>query len=250
MLDRHSPVPLYRQLQELLRQWIEAGHYKPGDTLPPVPDLESQFAVSRITVRQAIAELAQEGLLQSERGRGTFVREPKITQKLNQISSWAETIQAIGMMPRTVEIQIEEVEPPTDVKLTIPVSADGTVIRIKRLRYANEEPMCTMINFIRSDYVPNLAREGLIGESLYETLEHRYNITLSHAEETVEATLADKQTAEKLKINKGDPLLVVTRVTYNQIDEPFEVVKVKSRADKYQYSAMLTGRPKSFNTVI
>jgi len=244
MIDRQSPVPLYRQIQEQLRQWIEEGHYKPGDILPTVPELESQFAVSRITVRQAVAELAQEGLLETERGKGTFVREPKITQNLNQITSWAETIKAIGMKPRTTEIKIEEVEPPANIRGIIPISSDGTVIRIKRLRYANEEPMCTMVNYIRSDYVPRLAQEGLISESLYETLEQRYNITLSHAEETVEATVADKMTAEKLKINEGEPLLVVTRVTYSQNNEPFEVVKVKSRADKYQYSATLTGRPK------
>lgn len=245
MLDRQSPVPLYRQIQDLIRQWIEAGYYKPGDALPPEPDLESQFSVSRITVRQAIAELAKEGLLERERGKGTFVREPKITQKLNQITSWAETIQAIGMTPRTVECRIEEVKHPTFLKGIIPTSADGTVIRVTRLRYANDEPMCIMINYIRSDYAPRLAQEGLISESLYETLEKRYSITFGHAEETVEAIVADKLTAKKLKINEGDPLLAVTRVTYSQNNEPFEVVKVKSRADRYQYSATLTGRPKN-----
>jgi GntR family transcriptional regulator len=245
MLDRHSPIPLYRQIQELLRQWIETGDYKPGDVLPPEPDLESQFAVSRITVRQAIAELVQEGMLERERGKGTFVREPKITQKLNQITSWAETIKAIGMAATTVESRIEEAEPPAWVKRIIPTSADGTVIRITRLRYANDEPMCIMVNYIRSDYVPRLAQEGLISESLYETLEERYKIMLSHAEETVEAAVADKLAAEKLKMNEGEPLLVVTRVTYSQNNEPFEVVKVKSRADKYQYCATLTGRPKN-----
>jgi GntR family transcriptional regulator len=245
VLDRRSPVPLYRQIEELLRQWIEEGNYKPGDVLPSEPDLESQFEVSRITVRQAIAELVQEGLLERERGKGTFVREPKITQKLNQISSWAETIQAIGMTPRTVESRIEEVKPPAWVKRIISPSANGRVTRITRLRYANDEPMCIMTNYIRSDYVPRLEQEGLISESLYETLERRYKILLNHAEETVEATVADKMTAEKLKIYEGDPLLIVTRVTYNQLEEPIEVVTVKSRADRYQYSATLTGRPKS-----
>lgn len=250
MVDRQSPVPLYRQIQDQLQQWIEAGLYKPGDVLPSEPDLESRFAVSRITVRRAISELAKEGLLECERGKGTFVREPKITQRLNQITSWAETILAIGMTPRTVERQIEEVKPPAFLKGIIPTSADGTVIRITRLRYANDEPMCIMTNYIRSDYAPRLVQEGLISESLYETLEQRYKIMLSHAEETVEAAVADKLTAEKLKMNEGEPLLVVTRVTYSQNNEPFEVVKVKSRADKYQYSALLTGRPKNNNSVI
>lgn len=244
MIDRQSPVPLYRQIQSLIHQWIEAGLYKPGDLLPSEPDLESQFVVSRITVRRAIAELAKEGLLEGVRGKGTFVREPKITQKLNQITSWAETIKAIGMTPRTLERRIEETKLPAFLKGILPTSANGKVIRITRLRYANDEPMCIMINYIRSDYAPNLVQEGLISESLYETLEQRYKIMLSHAEETVEAAVADKRTAEKLKMNEGEPLLVVTRVTYSQNNEPFEVVRVKSRADKYQYSALLTGRPK------
>ena len=245
MLDRQSPVPLYRQMRDTLRQWIETGVYKPGDILPPEPDLESQFEVSRITVRQAIVELVQEGLLERERGKGTFVREPKITQKLNHISSWAETILAMGMTARTVDCRIEEVEPPVWVKRILPVGADEKVTLVIRLRYANDEPMCIMTNYILSDYVPGLARDGLISESLYDTLEHKYNLVLSRAEETVEAMVTDKKTAEKLKTYEGAPLLVVTRVTYDQNDLPFEVVKVKSRADKYQYSATLTGRPKS-----
>jgi GntR family transcriptional regulator len=243
MLDRQSPVPLYRQLEELLRRWIEAGDYKPGDLLPPEPDLESRFGVSRITVRQAIAELVQQGLLERERGKGTFVREPKITQKLNQITSWAETIQAIGMSPRTLEIEIEKVQAPAWVERLMPSSLGEPVVKITRVRYANDEPMCIMTNYIKSAIVPGLKQEGLIGESLYETLESRYNLILSHAEETVEAALANKLSAAKLKIDEGSPLLVVTRVTFFQNNEPFEVVKAFSRADRYQYSATLMGRP-------
>jgi GntR family transcriptional regulator len=247
MLDRQSPIPLYRQIRDTLRQWIEVGDYKPGDILPPEPDLEAQFEVSRITVRQAITDLVQEGLLERERGKGTFVREPKITQRLNQISSWAETILAMGMTARTMECRIEEVAPPTWVKRIIPVGVEETVTLISRLRYANNEPMCIMTNYILSDYVPGLVQEGLISESLYDTLEHKYNLVLSRAEETVEAMVANKKTAEKLRTYEGAPLLVVTRVTYDQNDLPFEVVKVMSRADKYQYSATLTGRPRNPN---
>jgi GntR family transcriptional regulator len=243
MLDRQSPVPLYRQMRDTLWQWIESGVYKPGDILPPEAELEAQFEVSRITVRQAIAELVQEGLLERERGKGTFVREPKITQNLNQISSWAETILAMGMIARTVECLIEEVPPPSWVKRLIPVGVEENVTRIYRLRYANDEPICIMTNYILSDYVPGLVQEGLISESLYDTLEHKYHLLLGHAVETVEAKVADKKTAEKLQTYEGAPLLVVTRVTYDQNDLPFEVVTVVSRGDKYQYSATLTGRP-------
>jgi GntR family transcriptional regulator len=245
MLDRQSLVPLYRQIRETLRQWIENGDYKPGDVLPPEPYLETQFEVSRITVRQAIAELVQEGLLERERGKGTFVREPKITQRLNQITSLTETIQAMGKTVKTVECRIEEVEPPGWIKRILQPQDGKSVVRIERLRYMNDEPMAIMVNFILADYVPGLKEEGLMSESLYKTLEQKYNLTLHRAEETVEATVADKETAGKLKTQEGAPLLVVTRITYDQGDVPFEVVKVKNRAEKYQYSATLTGRPRN-----
>jgi GntR family transcriptional regulator len=245
MLDRQSPVPLYRQLRDTLRQWIESGVYKPGDILPPEPTLEAQFDVSRITVRQAIVDLVQEGLLVRERGRGTFVREPKITQNLNQLTSWAETIMSMGMTARTVECRLEEAGPPVWVARRLGTGLDQRVLVVKRVRYANDEPMCIMINYIVSRYVPGLLDDGLTSESLYEIMENKYNIVLSRAEETVEAVLADEQQAKTLKTYEGAPLLSVTRVTYDQNDFPFEVVKAVSRGDRYQYSATLMGRPRN-----
>jgi GntR family transcriptional regulator len=245
MLNRQSPIPLYRQLRDTLRHWIESGTYKPGDTLPPEPDLETQFDVSRITVRQAIVELVQEGLLVRERGRGTFVREPKITQNLNQITSWAETIMAMGMTAKTVECKLEEGKPPLWAARLLGIGIDEKVVIIKRVRSANDEPMCIMTNYILSRYAPGLVKEGLSSESLYETLEKKYHIVLGRAEETVEAVVADDYQAKTLKTQAKSPLLSVTRITFDQNDTPFEVVKAVSRGDKYQYSTTLTGRPKS-----
>ncbi len=244
MLDRQSPVPLYRQLKDTLRQWIENGVYRPGDALPPEPTLEAQFDVSRITVRQAIIDLVQEGLLVRERGRGTFVKEPKITQNLNQITSWAETIMAMGMTAKTVECRLEETVPPVWVARLLDIDPDQHVTVLKRVRYANDEPMCIMTNYIVSRYVPGLVEEGLSSESLYEVIETRFNVVLSRAEETVEAVVADEYQAKTLKTYVGAPLLSVTRVTYDHNELPFEVVKAVSRGDRYQYSATLTGRPR------
>lgn len=244
MLDRQNPVPLYRQLRDTFRQWIETGVYKPGDILPPESALEAQFDVSRITVRQAIIDLVQEGLLVRERGRGTFVKEPKITQNLNQITSWAETIMAMGMTAKTVECRLEETGPSVWVARLLGIGLEQRVTVIKRVRYANDEPMCIMTNYIVSRYVPGLTEEGLICESLYEMIENKYNVVLSRAEETAEAVVADEYQAGTLKTYEGAPLLSVTRVTYDQNDLPFEVVKAVSRGDRYQYSATLTGRPR------
>ena len=244
MLNRHSPIPLYHQLRETLRQSIENGRYKHGDALPTEAELESQFNISRITVRRAIIDLVNEGLLSRERGRGTYVSKPKITQKLNYITSWAETVIGMGMSVKTIDCIIEYVVAPSWVARLLVIPTGQEVTRISRVRCADAEPMCIMTNHLLSDYVPGLVEDGLQSESLYETLENRYHFVLGKAEELVEAVLADEHQAKVLKICKGAPLLSVTRVTYDVHDVPFEVVKAVSRADKYQYSSTMMGRPK------
>ncbi|MHB8066105.1 MAG: GntR family transcriptional regulator, partial [Ruminiclostridium sp.] len=115
---------------------------------------------------------------------------------------------------------------------------------LERTRYADGEPTCLMTNYLVPSVVPGLLEKGLIGESLYETLEKRYNIILNRAEETVEAKSAKQGEAVQLQIKRGSPLLYATRVTYDITDRPVEVVVSITSADKYSYKIKLSGRTK------
>lgn len=238
-LDKASPVPLYHQLKEQLIHMIEEK-YQPGDLLPAEPEIEQMFGVSRMTVRLAMGALVEEGMVIKQRGRGTFVQTPKIIHSLTSITSWTQQMKERGLVPKTVDMELERVAPPRKIAAMLGITAaEERVIRIKRIRHANDEPMCIMINYLRESFVPGLLEQGLRDESLYNVLKRDYGLQIAKAQETVGAREASEHEAEVLKIQPYSPVLFVSRLSYLSHGTPFEVVHVISRADRYQYQIML-----------
>lgn len=245
LLDKSRPIPLYYQVKESLLEKIKSNQFKVGDLIPSESELQEEYNVSRITIRRAIQELVQEGHLYTRQGRGTFVSKPKVSQELNLITSWAETMAAMGMRPETKKIEYFEEPAPVNIARLLDIPIGDKVYRIERLRYADGEPTCIMTNYLSPAVVPGFLAKGLKSESLYETLEKHYSIVLSRAEETVEAKAAKASEAELLNIKRGAPLLCATRVTYDITDRPVEVVISITRADRYSYKIRMTGRSRT-----
>ncbi|MBE3557712.1 MAG: GntR family transcriptional regulator [Ktedonobacteraceae bacterium] len=214
-------------------------NYKPGDMLPTEPELEKMFGVSRMTVRLAMDALVEEGLVIKRQGRGTFVQQPKITHDLKSITSWTQQIRSRGLIPRTISTKIERVAPSRKLMQFFQIDEQEPLICIKRVRYASDEPMCIMINYLREKDVPGLLEKGLQRESLYETLEQEYGIVIAEAQDIVEAREAAPAEAEELHIKAYSPVLFVTRYSYLPNNQPLEVVYLTSRADRYQYHIIL-----------
>ena len=242
VLVRATGLPLWLQVKQSLSRAIEG--MKSGESIPPEPDLVERFSVSRITVRKAIDELVVEGRLQRQQGRGTFVTRPKLTHELNTLTSWTESVSALGYRAATTQTSLTEGAPPRKVVQLLKLTPGEVAVRLYRIRSAEGEPLCIMVNYLNSRFVPGLARQGLTGESLYATLERRYHLTLERAEDTVEARECTEEEANVLGITAGTPVIQVTRVTYLPDDVPLEVVFATSRADRYQYRVSLSGRPR------
>src|SRR5438270_13113239 len=98
---RNSPLPRYYQLKEIMRDRIRSGEWKPGDLIPSERELGEQYGISRMTARQAITDLVNEGLFYREQGKGTFVSQRKITQQLIHLTGFTEDIRARGQRPST-----------------------------------------------------------------------------------------------------------------------------------------------------
>ncbi|NPV53880.1 MAG: GntR family transcriptional regulator [Firmicutes bacterium] len=244
-LCKVPPIPLYYQLKEIIRQQIEDGIYKPGDAIPNETELQEKYKLSRSTVRKAVEELVADGLLIKRQGKGTFVQKPKITQNLNLITSFGETLVARGLTPKISNVEVEEIPAPAKIAQMLGLNVGDPVIHIFRLYLADDDPIALMTNYLIPQLVPGLSREDLCKYSLYQILEHKYDLTLATADETMEARCADEYEADMLNVVKGAPLLHVTRVTYSLDGSPIEVAIVTSRADRYSYSIKLSGREKS-----
>ena len=236
--------PRYRQIARALQAEIEQS-LRPGDPIGTEAELELRFGVSRITIRRAIDELVHDDLLVRRQGSGTFVAQRKVTEELGVLHSWTERMHELGFEPRTVDCEMMQVIPPMWVAEALqldPLNPEP-VLRIQRLRYADEEPLSLMVDYIRTRFAPDLAAKGLDGESLYETLEGRYGLDLARAKDTVTARRATLFEARLLGIEQDDPVLYVTRVTYLPDEEPLAAATVVSRADRYEYR--ITGLPRS-----
>jgi GntR family transcriptional regulator len=240
-LSDENPLPYYQQLYAILRDKIIGGSWKPGDLLPSEMDLIEQFEVSRITVRQALELLVEEGLIFRRRGRGTFVAVPSIEQGLNRIVSFTEDMRRRGLRPGT-EVISASVMPAMDEiaeKLQVPVGED--LARYERLRLADGEPMSVEISQLVLRYCPGILDKNYAERPLREELEKTYNIYLVRAHQIIHATAANKALSNQLLVPAGTPLFYIERVSYSQQDIPIEFLQLYFRGDRYKLYNELRG---------
>ncbi len=232
---------LYVRIKDWLRSEIEAKRYQTGDRIPTEHELMKRFGVSRATVQHAIRELVLEGWLYRVQGSGTFVARPKYRQTLSRLTSFTEDMHLLGLTPSStlLQFQKEKADPPVAEALRIP--PNSVVLRIERLRFANDEPMAINLSFLPQALVPDdLEPRSLEEQSLYSILESRYGFILSRAEQTLETALADEYAAKLLRVPVGAPLLLVEGVVFLKNGTPIEWVQIRYRGDRYKFHLTAT----------
>ena len=232
---RNSPLPRYYQLKEILRERTRSGEWKPGDLIPSERELSEKYGISRMTARQAITDLVNEGLFYREQGKGTFVSERKITQQLIRLTGFTEDIRARGQRPgtRVLSAEMRLADEATAEKLRI--DAGTLIFHLQRLRLADGEPLAIELSQISFKGCEKLLEEDLELNSLYRVLETKYGIPLMEADQELEAGLAGNENAQLLKISLGSPVLFTRRVTYTERNQPIEYAKAVYCGNKYTF---------------
>lgn len=238
-LDRKSFTPLYAQIQQGLREAIDSGEVAPGSAVPSERELSEKYGVSRMTARQALRALRQDGLVYRERGVGTFVAKRKIDVHTRNLAGFTKDMRRRGLKPssRVILLKREAASPATAEELGI--EAGEQVFRSERLRLADGTPMAYESSYIPTALCPELDQYDLGRESLYRILEEEYGITMQRAEETLEAAGASRREARLLDVKTNAPLLIVRRVVYSDKDRAVESVKTIYRADRYSVTFRL-----------
>ena len=233
-IDRSSPMPLYHQLKELLRNEIKQG-MRPGQQLPTEQELIQRYQLSRITVIQAIKALEQEGLVQRIRGKGTFVSKPKIEQRLSKIFGFTQELQQRGMQPGTRLISAEQVHVPAHIAAELEVAADSKAWELRRLRLADGEAIAIQTAYIPVTSCPGLDVEKLSqSPSLYRLLREDHGLVATRARESyVAGVVSDPKEARLLQSRVGTPVLLATRTTFDAKGRAFEYVASILRGDRY-----------------
>jgi GntR family transcriptional regulator len=230
---RHSPVPRYHQLKEILREKIRSGEWKPGDLIPSERELSETYGISRMTTRQAITDLVNEGVFYREQGKGTFVTKHKITQQLMRLTGFTEDIRARGQQPSTKVLSAQMCPADEITAERLHVSTGDLIVCLQRLRLADGEPLAIERSHLNFKGCEKLLEEDLEHNSLYRLLETNYGVPLMEAEQEIEAGLAGNEEAQVLKIPVGSSVLYTRRTTYTDRYQPIEYAKSVYCGNKY-----------------
>lgn len=232
-LDRNSSLSLYHQLYQHLRDRIIKGEWKPGDLFPKDADLEAEYQVSRITVRQALDLLVNENLVIRQRGKGSFVSNPINKTHAHNSFSFSEEMQRRDLTPatRVIDTLTAPVSALTAAQLQMEVGDELAIIN--RIRLANDEPQCLEQNFLVHQYCPGILTYDFNKKSLSSVLEEHYHIKLTKAHQTISAIIPTKEVAKQLAMFKNQPVLYVERIIYSQANIPVEYRRLYYRADRF-----------------
>ncbi|MGI6229972.1 MAG: GntR family transcriptional regulator [Tractidigestivibacter sp.] len=235
-----SPIsrkqPLYDQLVDLLREKIENGEYGPGDLLPSERELCETYGLSRTTVRLALAELENLGLVVRQHGRGTFVSSA-VHEATNLMGtySFTEQMKAMGRHPKTKVIEFETLEATKNIANSLKIRIGEPVIMMRRLRLADDVPMMIERTYLPSSEFIGLSEKDVSAKPLYDIIENDYQQRIRVADEEFSASLATKDEAGYLDIPEGSAVLKLYRTTYNTKNVVIEYTRSVARADQFRY---------------
>jgi GntR family transcriptional regulator len=240
MIDRSSSTPYYAQLKDEILAQIERGIWKPGDQLPSEPDLCEQFCISRTVVRQALQELEFEGAIRREKGRGTFVSEPKIVEALAQtLTGFYQDMSGQGKTPLSKVLRQGVTASNPKIAGLLKLRAGETVLEIERLRFIDDEPLVLVTTWLPQRLVQGLEDVDFSGQSLYAVLEERYGLVIARSRRTLEAVGAHPRDAELLQVAVGTPLMQLDSVGYLEDGTPVETFHALHRGDRSRFEVEL-----------
>jgi GntR family transcriptional regulator len=238
-----SRIPLYYQLENVLREKITSGAYAGGERLPTEIELIEEYKVSRITVRQALQALSEDGLIERKQGRGTYVAERKskkrkFTGTIHLTGSLDELI-AMGMETPVKVLEMNRVDADLHEAELLQLKIGTPIYRLKRLRMNENKPFGLIINYLPEEIGSRLTVAELSSGALLHTIESKLGYHLETATQEIKAELADPYVANLLDVRVGTALLSIERTVYTDKGVPVEYVHTLYRSDLYGYSVKL-----------
>lgn len=227
----NNGLPAYKKIQRTIVKRVERGLLKPGDLVDSERELARIHGVSLMTARHALIALEREGLVVRRRGAGTFVAPPKI--HFNKLMSYTEQMSARGLggSSKVLSLGILHSEQEIAARLALPPTSQ--LIKLERLRLSGDEPCALETCYLSADEFAGLTHTRLDRASLFSILEHDYGFQIAHADEEVDATDADPQTARLLEIPAGAAVLRIRQKIYSTRGKPVLYVLGLYRSDRH-----------------
>lgn len=246
-LERTSFVPLYFQLQEVIKQQIDSGFWAPGDRLPSEPELARRFAVSRIVVRQALAILEDDRQISRVKGKGTFVAQAKISHQAGGLSRYLATQRNDDMTIEVLDNRSVPVE--RSIYDELQIGKTSEVRRITTMLSLRQLPIAITYSFFRRSSIPGLEAAALVGRRLPNDLTlNAWGVHLAHAQALIETTQCGKFEADRFGVTRPAAAFLVLCTEFHQDNgriEPFEVARISYRGDRLKLGIELPASSKA-----
>ncbi|HEX9683354.1 MAG TPA: GntR family transcriptional regulator [Acidimicrobiales bacterium] len=230
-IDRSHPLPLWAQVLDDLRRRLDGGEF--GERFPTDAELSSTYGVSRHTVREAVRRLTDAGLIQRERGRGTFVTAPVIEQAWGSLYSLFRSVEAQGFEQRSRVLALDEtIDPSVATRLELP--GDAPLVRLERIRFAGDDPLAHDVAWLPAQRARPLLGVDFTHTALYDELARICAVVLTSGTEWIRPAVATRDQRDLLGMRGGQGVFSIERLTRTD-DRPVEWRHTVVRGDRYAF---------------
>ena len=226
-------LPAYLQIHDQIKKEIDEEVWQSGQRLPSERDLAETFQVSRMTLRQAITLLVEEGVLERRVGSGTFVASTRVQEKMRGTTSFTEIMKSQGKTPSSQLISYRRTLPSKQEVEKLGINKTENIIRMERVRYADKLPVVYEVASIPEKFIKNFNKEEITSHFFQTLQEHGYKIGKS--QQTIYARLAKEKIAHYLGIPRGHAILALTQVSYFEDGTAFEYVKSQYVGERFEF---------------
>jgi GntR family transcriptional regulator len=237
-VNKASPMPAYVQLKDVLKARIADGRFAPNQKLPSEHELSARFGISRMTVRQAVRKLGDEGVVYVRKGQGTFARGATPTQMLIKLDGFSAEMMRRGYRTHSRTLDVMRINASSQYESAwhgLGLEQGSPLVLLKRLRYVEDDPYA-----IESSFLPFRLGEPLLTRtlddrfSIYTYLESEHSVNLVRAQHIIEPRLPSAAEAGLLCVNRRTPVLLICGTTFTQGDQPIEYLEGLYRGDRYR----------------
>ena len=234
---------LYASIEEAIAAEIAQGEYRPGDQLPTEDALLERFQVSRITVRRAIQNLVNRGLLEIRRGLGTFVLSPRIEAELTKLTGFVEDMNAAGRKATARVISKGVVAASARVAERLQLAKGTKVMQIKRVRLGDGTPISFDETYLPLSLGKRIFHKDLRLHPIFTLLEEEYGVHLVEADYQLEAVSANEGVADALQVKVGSPIFQIERTSMTTGNQPVDYEVLSYRGDLVRFTTKLFRHP-------
>ncbi len=237
-VDRNNPIPIYLQLANILEKRIIDGVYKVGSKIPSEGQLAADFHINRNTIRQAISVLVQKGLLEKQKGVGTFVKRTTTLHPIHRLGKMTSFVDDFEMNHVDIEDIItakDIIKAPSGLAEKLMIETGAKIIMLERIRIADKTPFLLERQFYSYEKFSGLMEMEIKG-SMYKLLTENFNADLHHSIQTIKAVKPAKEIAQRLQISRAIPCIMLESLAYTSGDICIEILRSYYRGDRYVFT--------------